>query len=1299
MQKRTIILETKIQGIPEVVQGADQISKVLKSLKKERAAIDLNLADDKTIKRYDVLTKDISNLTGELSANRKEARANAKAVQLSAEAASAAVGSYDELSAKTRELTLVAKQLGDNLTQTEFENLQKQIGNTVEGFDQLTLAEANAGKANELLQTKINSNNEELRDFNRNISGANQLVGEYDRALLDVLAQAQNGGIGLLSKRFDTLTAKEKELTEETQRLVNELDKVDEGTEDFKKLQAQLNATATELQSVQSEAAQVNKSIEKIGDNTAFGKVKNSIGGFLSELKAGFAFSIADNVSQQVQQVLSDTGEAIRELQALGAGVENVLGDSTDNVEATTAKAAAIIRQFDTDSKELLRSTNSVTEAFGNLGADEALTKTRDLFIQIGDINPEILAQIDEYAPLLEKAGFSADEFFALIRAQSEEGISKDKLLDSLKEFDLSLTEFTDTQKKALAPLGEAFVTDVAKRIDEGSLTVRDAFFEIQEQSQKMGLSVSEQQGIIAGVFKGAGEDAGGFAKIMNVVNGAINNTEVSLTSYQKTQLRLNELNEKLATTQGELAKELLGTAASYDELGVRAKIFATEALRDLTISFKSIQERFQKVNEAQERFRDVTGKSAESVEGLDETVKKRRGLFDIITNGLKTIIDFGTKSVQTLNGFGAGFTELFNQVTSLTFDSAKIGEAFDQGFNKGVKGAESATAQVLGLNESIEATRSQLAELEQQRSVDIELGVDTAELDKQIAAKRVELDNIQKSLPETLSNAPSGPDENPFKESQTAIEKLVTTAAKIKFDTGSLDDLNGKLSKAEAELNTITNTAQRVKVIADIEEYKKDIALIEQQNKVITESLSTIEIELGDNLFENLALAREQLAELQANRAIAIEAGIDPANIDQAIAELERIQAALPSALEPIALNFDITESDFTEAADKVSEQISAAINSEKPQQALSELLEQFQEQLDEKDFEFFTEEELEALTEGLDISLTDIFALDEDGLEEFKERIQEAFNFEDFSENSEEAFAALQELLVGVTEDAEAAGQALQLDQAIEKTEGVRSAIGSLSSAMQSLTGNIDKSSQAGRAFEKVTLALAAADKVAAAVAQVMAVRKQAQAAAEASSAVAKSAGTTPFPGNLIAIASIVGALLSAFSSIKGAFAKGEEGGSIEPTPGIQGGKLHTQGGNKYKGGYELERDEGVVQMKNRHGRPTRKYVFSRKTMSDPVLRNFLHEIGFQAIANSTSRTPAPAFLESGGVIPIPTVPNATETNGSNIVVNNTGISATDVQNMIDAQQEKIIPVLSIPELEANQSQLQVNQTAFNP
>lgn len=383
------------------------------------------------------------------------------------------------------------------------------------------------------------------------------------------------------------------------------------GTEEFIKKSAELKKAKKAYKDINDEVRDTNVTLEDAQSNFA-----NLFGGLLSGdikmMQAGLQ-GISGNIKGMTKAALSfiatPLGAAIAVVSGIALGAKqwadfNIeLYKTTKLTEQLTGLNGALLTDFrddvagtaavfNKDYNEVLKSANSLAKQMG-ITHKEAIDLITTGFAKGADVNGDFLDKVKEYPVHFRNAGYSADEFIKIATQEAKGGIYSDKLLDTLKEADLSLKEMQKTQTDALEnAFGAKFANEIANGIKTGELSTKEALQRIIAEADKLGLNFQQKQQLLADVFKGAGEDAGGFDEIVKQLNLSFDDQNNKLTDNEKATLRLTEATQ----AQNKAMADLFDASQSgfpemlTDIKSIGKEIF-TNLLRGIKLSTTSLKQ------------------------------------------------------------------------------------------------------------------------------------------------------------------------------------------------------------------------------------------------------------------------------------------------------------------------------------------------------------------------------------------------------------------------------------------------------------------------------------------------------------------------------------------------------------------------------------------------------------------------------------------------------------------------------------------------------------------------------------
>ena len=256
------------------------------------------------------------------------------------------------------------------------------------------------------------------------------------------------------------------------------------------------------------------------------------------------------------------------------------------------AAVQATAETFDKDFNEVLRSANALAKQM-KISQEDALDAITNGFVRGADASGDFLDKVREYPVQFKNAGFSAQDFIDIATQEATGGIYGDKLIDAIKEADLALKEFTKTQRDALEnAFGETFTNEIANGLKSGEMTTKASLDRIIAKSNELGLNYQQQQQIVADLFKGAGEDAGGFAEIVLQLNEALEEENKILSENEEATQRLAESNVEYEQALADLFDaSQSGFPAMLSNLKSIGTEISTNILTGLKQMFTSIEQ------------------------------------------------------------------------------------------------------------------------------------------------------------------------------------------------------------------------------------------------------------------------------------------------------------------------------------------------------------------------------------------------------------------------------------------------------------------------------------------------------------------------------------------------------------------------------------------------------------------------------------------------------------------------------------------------------------------------------------
>ena len=518
----------------------------------------------------------------------------------------------------------------------------------------------------------------DLRDLTSQLSEAKNENKKYQSALND-LSKAQTlikNGYSAESKSIEELNEDRKLLIQlaERERSVNgelseshkQLNKyLDENAEAIGKLKA--NSEKDGFSKLSESANQFGESLSGIRDG--LGQIASgNISGGIDQLKGSFKSLLASATAFLATPI----GAAIAALAGLVIAtkylydynaemsrttqlVKEFTGLQGEALDSLAVKVKTFSDQTGEDMGEITRTVNAFANAFGVSHA-EAFDKVRAGYIQVGKSAEDFFDNTSEYAGHFKDAGFTANEFFGIMKAGTQDGVYKDKLTDGIKELDIRLKDLSKTGREALEnAFGKTFTDKLVSGISSGAITTKEALQMISSEAKTVGLNQEQMAKLTANVFGSMGEEAFGFVKVLQSVENGLENAANGLDPLQK------KIEESM-----EVQEEFNQVFASLFMLSGDG--FASMQADMKTMFFQTLTQGIKKVIELTNSFIDTYNQSM-----------ALRVIVGSIGAAMKTQV---TIAISALKLLWNGLTSLGSLLSGiLTLDVEKMKQAFADGF------------------------------------------------------------------------------------------------------------------------------------------------------------------------------------------------------------------------------------------------------------------------------------------------------------------------------------------------------------------------------------------------------------------------------------------------------------------------------------------------------------------------------------------------------------------------------------------------------------------------------------------
>ena len=439
------------------------------------------------------------------------------------------------------------------------------------------------------------------------------------------------------------------------------------------------------------------------------GLTKMAVGGIFVE--------VASEAVQAIDEILKEFTDLRNEISILS-------GATGDELDGYVVKSATLAKVYKKDTEEINVAANNMAKAFG-ISFGEALDYIEQGFDRGADIGGKFLEKMEEYPAQFEAAEFSAQDFIDAATSEVLLGFYKDKGVDAVKEFGLAVKEGTKATQEAFErAFGVDYSKDYFERINTGTTSAGEALEEFVGKVRASNLPISEQQTLIADVFRGAGEDAqilreNGLVFLETVVD--MRNGTRQLTKEQQVYLdttqKLKKATTRLNEAKNDLTKLIGHEASGFQILQTQVQAYLIETLNNLITTFQPVMDTFDDLfgtlGELSELLFGIRAEGDKTSEQIDVM----QMMFDSLAGVVEFVVTVFDEAIQA-------FIWAYNEIPF-------VGRAVDF-----VKGIFIGFHRVLS---SLPAGFSAVIEAAKQMVTNIRSWFERMVIDLQIAKKRIE--------------------------------------------------------------------------------------------------------------------------------------------------------------------------------------------------------------------------------------------------------------------------------------------------------------------------------------------------------------------------------------------------------------------------------------------------------------------------------------------------------------------------------------------------------------------------------
>lgn len=458
---------------------------------------------------------------------------------------------YAELEQATKHLTsqkrVLQKEVQNELTmekeqQGSIRQLRIELGNLTKQYDKLSREERLAGAEGKRLSAEINKVTAEIKAAEYETQRYQRNVGNYQNAILNAIGA--NGRFGQSIMNFTYMGGGV--------------------TNVFNQMGSSVKAFGSALWSLMA--------------NPAFLTLAGIVG-------AGMAF-----------KWFYDYNVAVEKATRLTREFTGVTGAELTHLRAEIQATAST---YNKDFKDVLESVDLLMSHF-NITSSEAIDTINKGFATGADINGDYLDLIKQYGPVFKDAGFSAEQFVALIQ-QTRSGIFSKQGLEAIKQASARIREMSKGTRDSLQAIG-IDVDDMQRKLVTRQMDIADAIKMVSDRLKELPSNSQEVGNVMANVFGRQGKFAAqDMIESLGDIDTNLDNLVEKAGDYGKA---LSDNQKATADLEEESAKLFRTGEDGWETLKTRADTLWKSTLANILKRMRELLVWFAKMGRQSQVFR-----------------------------------------------------------------------------------------------------------------------------------------------------------------------------------------------------------------------------------------------------------------------------------------------------------------------------------------------------------------------------------------------------------------------------------------------------------------------------------------------------------------------------------------------------------------------------------------------------------------------------------------------------------------------------------------------------------------------
>lgn len=496
--------------------------------------------------------------------------------------------------------------------------------------------------------------------------------------------------LGDLTKQYDKLGREERLAGAEGKRLSAEINKVT----------AEIKAAEYETQRYQRNVGNYQNAIlNAIGANGRFGQsimnftymgggVTNVFNQMGSSVKAfGSAlWSLMANPAFLILAGIVGAGMAFKWFYDYNVAVEKATrltreftGVTGAELTHLRAEIQATASTYNKDFKDVLESVDLLMSHF-NITSSEAIDTINKGFATGADINGDYLDLIKQYGPVFKDAGFSAEQFVALLQ-QTRSGLFSKQGLEAIKQASARIREMSSGTRNSLQAIG-IDVDDMQRKLVTRQMDIAGAIKMVSDRLKELPSNSQEVGNVMADVFGRQGKFASqDMIESLGDIDTNLDNLVKKAGDYGKA---LSDNQKATADLEEESAKLFNVGENGWETIKTRADTFWKSTLANILKRMRELLGQIAELGRRSQAFR-VTAQVIVGVIGycIGSIVDLFRGLgtsFKAMGAWVDAFVTTFKSAFMVIRDLGYGVGAI------LTGEVSKGIDHITAGLNKGVR-------------------------------------------------------------------------------------------------------------------------------------------------------------------------------------------------------------------------------------------------------------------------------------------------------------------------------------------------------------------------------------------------------------------------------------------------------------------------------------------------------------------------------------------------------------------------------------------------------------------------------------